>query len=168
MIRVGIMGLGQIAHRVAKGICYAENAELYAVGSRSLEKAGEFQRLYGAQKIYDSYERLLQDPQVEMVYICTPNHLHFEHIQNALRHGKHVLCEKPLVANAEQLKECFELARSSNLFLMEAEKTLFTPLNRKLKQLVKEGVIGQLRYVEGSSFLSNRSFRNGGGSLVLL
>lgn len=56
MIRVGIMGLGQIAHRVAKGICYAENAELYAVGSRSLEKAGEFQRLYGAQKIYDSYE----------------------------------------------------------------------------------------------------------------
>lgn len=69
MIRVGIMGLGQIAHRVAKGICYAENAELYAVGSRSLEKAGEFQRLYGAQKIYDSYERLLQDPQVEMVYI---------------------------------------------------------------------------------------------------
>lgn len=85
-----------------------------------------------------------------MVYICTPNHLHFEHIQNALRHGKHVLCEKPLVANAEQLKECFQLARSSNLFLMEAEKTLFTPLNRKLKQLVKEGVIGQLRYVEGS------------------
>lgn len=68
MIHVGIMGLGQIAHRVAKGICYAENAELYAVGSRSLEKAGEFQRLYGAQKIYDSYERLLQDPQVEMVY----------------------------------------------------------------------------------------------------
>ena len=101
MIHVGIMGLGQIAHRVAKGICYAENAELYAVGSRSLEKAREFQRLYGAQKIYDSYERLLQDPQVEMVYICTPNHLHFEHIQNALRHGKHVLCEKPLVANAE-------------------------------------------------------------------
>lgn len=117
MIHVGIMGLGQIAHRVAKGICYAENAELYAVGSRSLEKAREFQRLYGAQKIYDSYERLLQDPQV---------------------------------ANAEQLKECFQLARSSNLFLMEAEKTLFTPLNRKLKQLVKEGVIGQLRYVEGS------------------
>lgn len=71
MIRVGIMGLGQIAHRVAKGICYAENAELYAVGSRSLEKAGEFQRLYGAQKIYDSYERLLQDPQVEMVYMHT-------------------------------------------------------------------------------------------------
>ena len=57
MIHVGIMGLGQIAHRVAKGICYAENAELYAVGSRSLEKAREFQRLYGAQKIYDSYER---------------------------------------------------------------------------------------------------------------
>ena len=70
MIHVGIMGLGQIAHRVAKGICYAENAELYAVGSRSLEKAREFQRLYGAQKIYDSYERLLQDPQVEMVYIA--------------------------------------------------------------------------------------------------
>ena len=126
MIRVGIMGLGQIAHRVAKGICYAENAELYAVGSRSLEKAGEFQRLYGAQKIYDSYERLLQDPQVEMVYICTPNHLHFEHIQNALRHGKHVLCEKPMALDSKQA-EC-----------------------------------------GGQLFLSNRSFRNGGGSLVLL
>lgn len=150
MIRVGIMGLGQIAHRVAKGICYAENAELHAVGSRSLEKARAFQGLYGAKRIHDSYEKLLQDPQVEMVYICTPNHLHFEHIQSALHHGKHVLCEKPLVANAQQLKECFQLARSSNLFLMEAEKTLFTPLNRKLKQLVEEGMIGQLQYVEGS------------------
>ena len=113
-------------------------------------KARAFQGLYGAKRIHDSYEKLLQDSQVEMVYICTPNHLHFEHIQSALRHGKHVLCEKPLVANAQQLKECFQLARSSNLFLMEAEKTLFTPLNRKLKQLVEEGVIGQLQYVEGS------------------
>ena len=156
MIHVGIMGLGQIAHRVAKGICYAENAELYAVGSRSLEKAREFQRLYGAQKIYDSYERLLQDPQVEMVYICTPNHLHFEHIQNALRHGKHVLCEKPLVANAEQLKECFQLAR---IIYAAEQKT----------QAAGEGRSDWTASVCGGQlFLSNRSFRNEGGSLVLL
>lgn len=150
MIRVGIMGLGQIAHRVAKGIRYAENAELYAVGSRSQKKAEAFQSLYGASAVYAGYEELLQDTKVDMIYICTPNHLHFEHIKMALAHGKHVLCEKPLVSNTQQLQECFALARSQNRFLMEAEKTLFTPLNTKLKQMVKEGAIGKLQYVEGS------------------
>lgn len=150
MIRVGIMGLGQIAHRVAKGIQHAKHAQLYAVGSRTIEKAEEFQKTYHAVKAYGDYEELLQDTDVDMIYICTPNSFHFEHIKAALLHGKHVLCEKPLVANSEQVKECFQLARTQKRFLMEAEKTLFTPLNQKLMQLLKEGAIGTLNYIEGS------------------
>lgn len=155
MIRVGIMGPGYIAQRVAQGIHYANGAQLYAVGSRSIEKARAFQKRNQIPMAYGSYEELLGDDQVDMVYICTPNALHFEHITMALQCGKHVLCEKPLVADSRQLQACFALARAQKCFLMEAEKTLFTPLNQKLKQLVEDDAIGELYYIEGSYSYEN-------------
>ena len=91
---------------------------------------------------------VMKDEQIELVYICTPNPLHFEHIMLCLSHKKHVLCEKPFVSNHSQLKECFAYAKQQGCFLMEAEKTVFTPLNRKLKEMVEEGAIGKLRYIE--------------------
>ena len=145
----GIIGSGVIANEMAQALLDV-NGEIYAVGHRDMNKAIDFAMKYKIKNAYGSVEELLNDPDVDVVYIATPHNSHYEIMKQAVAVKKHVLCEKPLVANAEQLKECFELARSSNLFLMEAEKTLFTPLNRKLKQLVKEGVIGQLRYVEGS------------------
>ena len=132
MINFGIIGIGNIAHRVAKGILCSKKASLYAVASRNKSNAEQFQKQYGAEKAYGSYKELLEDAAVDAVYICTPNSLHYEQIQLCLSYGKHVVCEKPMVANSEQVKELFAQARKAGCFLMEAEKTMFTPLNVKL------------------------------------
>lgn len=150
MKNIGIIGLGGIAHRVAKGVKYAKNARLYAVASRNIEKAKDFHMQYESDVYYGDYEALLQDPQVDLVYICTPNHVHAQHIKMCLKYHKHVLCEKPLVSNMKQLEEVFSCAKAAGCFLMEAEKTLFTPLNQKIRSMIQDGVIGELNYIEGS------------------
>jgi predicted dehydrogenase len=147
MINFGIIGIGNIAHRVAKGILCSKKANLYAVASRDKDNAEQFQKQYGAEKAYGSYKELLEDAAVDAVYICTPNSLHYEQIQLCLSYGKHVVCEKPMVANSEQVKELFAQARKAGCFLMEAEKTMFTPLNVKLKEMIESGVIGKLRAI---------------------
>lgn len=147
-MNIGILGLGKIAVRAANGVVHASNATLYAVASRDKQKAEAFCERSGACVSYGSYEEMLQDEQVELVYICTPNHLHYDHIMLCLKHGKHVICEKPMVLKRIQLEKCFAYAKQQNCFLMEAEKTLFTPLNQKLKRLVEEGAIGKLQYIE--------------------
>lgn len=147
MLNFGIIGIGNIAHRVAKGILCSPKANLYAVASRNKENAKEFKEQYGAEKAYGSYEELLNDSEVDVVYICTPNALHFDQIMLCLSYGKHVVCEKPMVADEVQVKKLFAEARRKGCFLMEAEKTMFTPLNVKLKQMVREGVIGKLQAI---------------------
>lgn len=144
MKNFGIIGLGNIAHRVAKGILCSPKADLYAVASRNEKNAKAFQKKYNAKKAYGSYEALLGDENVDIVYICTPNAFHYEQIMLCLSYGKHVVCEKPMVENEEQVKALFEEARKRGCFLMEAEKTMFTPLNTKLKAMIEDGVIGKL------------------------
>ena len=147
MVNFGIIGLGNIAQRVAKGILCSSKAKLYAVASRDKENAEKFKEKFFAEVAYDSYEDLLNDPKVEVVYICTPNYLHYDQIMKCLLHKKHVVCEKPMVENEQQEKEVFAKAREMGCFLMEAEKTMFTPLNVKLKQMVENGVIGKLHAI---------------------
>lgn len=147
MKNVGIIGLGNIANRVAKGVLCSEKSCLYAVASRSIDNAKSFADKYGALSYYGSYEEMLNDPKVDLVYICTPNTLHYEQIKLCLSHGKHVICEKPMVKNEEQVRALFALARDKGCFLMEAEKTMFTPLNKKIKEMILEGVIGKLHTI---------------------
>ena len=147
MKNVGIIGLGNIANRVAKGVLCSEKSCLYAVASRSIDNAKSFANKYGALSYYGSYEEMLNDPKVDLVYICTPNTLHYEQIKLCLSHGKHVICEKPMVKNEEQVRALFALARDKGCFLMEAEKTMFTPLNKKIKEMILEGVIGKLHTI---------------------
>ena len=120
MIRIGVYGLGKISHRVIQGILYANNADLYAVCSSSLEKANAFKEEYGAKKAYDSYEEMLQDANLDMVYICTPNYLHAKHIQLALTNHKHVVCEKPMCVSTEELNDCFDYAKRQNCFSLRS------------------------------------------------
>lgn len=145
MKNFGIIGLGNIAHRVAKGILCSKKANLYAVASRNIEKAEKFKEQYSAEKACGSYEELLSDEMVDLVYICTPNALHFDQIMMCLSYGKHVVCEKPMVADEAQVKALFAEAKKRGCFLMEAEKTMFTPLNTKLKEMIQSGVIGKLQ-----------------------
>ena len=147
MKNVAILGLGNIANRVARGILCSKKASLYAVASRNMDNAKNFANKYGALNYYGSYEEMLNDPKVDLVYICTPNTFHYEQIKLCLAYGKHVICENPLVKNEEQVRELFSLAREQGCFLMEAEKTMFTPLNRKVKEMIVEGEIGKLHTI---------------------
>lgn len=147
MKNFGIMGPGNIANRVAKGILCSEKANLYAVASRNEEHAKAFAEKYAVERAYGSYEAMLEDKNVDIVYICTPNALHYEQILLCLSYGKHVVCEKPLVENEEQVRSVFEEARRCGCFLMEAEKTMFTPLNTTLKEMISQGMIGRLQAI---------------------
>lgn len=147
MKNVGILGLGNIANRVAKGVLCSEKACLYAVASRKIDNAKAFADKYGSQTYYGSYEEMLKDANVDLIYICTPNTLHYEQIKLCLSYGKHVICEKPMVKNEEQVRELFSLAREQGCFLMEAEKTMFTPLNKKIKEMIAVGEIGKLNTI---------------------
>lgn len=148
MIQIGVYGLGKISRRVILGIKYASNAQLYALCSSSLEKARSFQEEYGAKKVYTEYEEMLQDANLDLVYICTPNYLHAQHIEKALMHHKHVLCEKPMCVTSNELNSCFDLAHQQNCFLMEAHKTVFTPLNQLIFQRIHSGEIGKVKSID--------------------
>lgn len=154
MKNIGILGLGNIANRVAKGILYSEKACLYGVASRKIENSKNFSDKYGANFYYGSYEEMLRDSNVDIVYICTPNTLHYDQIALCLSFGKHVICEKPMVKNEEKVRELFALARKNGCFLMEAQKTMFTPLNKKIKEMIEEGVIGKLHTIR-AEYCSN-------------
>ena len=148
MLNIGLVGIGKIADRVALGIEYASKGKLYAVASRSLDKAKMFASKYHVDKYYDNYIEMLEDEKVDIIYICTPNILHKEQIMLALKYHKHVICEKPMVLKLEDLDECFKFARKQKCFLMEAHKTVFTCLNTYLFEKINEGIIGKIKYIE--------------------
>ncbi len=144
----GIMGCGNIAGQFATSLKTVSGAILYAVASRSVEKANEFGRKYNAVKSYGSYELLVQDPEVDAIYIATPHNLHFENAMMCLKHKKAILCEKPLTVNAIESRKLIEEAKRQKTFLMEAFWTRFLPSTLKLNQLLQEGIIGKCRLLQ--------------------
>ena len=107
--KIGILGAGHIAEKMAWTLQRMEAAEAFAVGSRSREKAERFARAYGLQRAYGSYEALVEDPEVDLVYIATPHSHHYAHALLCLQHKKPVLCEKAFTANARQAEEGVEI-----------------------------------------------------------
>lgn len=148
--RWGIIGPGRIAHRFAAALDAVNGAELTAVASRSRERADHFASKYNARKAYDTYEALAADPDVDAIYVATPHSHHQEHATLALEAGKPVLCEKPLTANAKQAQALIELARSRDLFLMEALWTRFLPIYEVIRSWLVEGLIGDLTLLTSS------------------
>ncbi|MCY4061189.1 MAG: Gfo/Idh/MocA family oxidoreductase [Chloroflexi bacterium] len=146
-IRWGLIGLGWISRKFAKGLAFVPDAEVYAVASRSQEKADAFGAEFGASKCYGSYEELANDPNVDVAYIGTPNNYHLSQTLLCLKAGKHVLCEKPFAVNAKEAKVMIECAREKNLFLMDAFWTRYFPAMYKLRELLAEKVIGDVMLV---------------------
>jgi len=144
----GIMGCGNIAGQFATSLQTVSGAILYAVASRSAEKALKFGKKYKALKTYDSYEMLVQDQKVDAIYIATPHNLHLENAMMCLNHKKAILCEKPLTVNAIEAKQLIEEAKKQEIFLMEAFWTRFLPSTLKLNELIKEGIIGDCKLVQ--------------------
>lgn len=144
-IRWGILAPGHIARGFTAGLKVLEDAELYAVGSRSLETAKAFANEFGFKKAYGSYAELADDKDVDVIYIASPHHLHFENTLMCLEKGKAVLCEKPFTINSKQLQILVKKAREKKIFLMEALWTRFLPNIEKTLELINSNHIGKVK-----------------------
>ena len=155
-LRWGVLGTAGIARsQTIPGMRQAENCALYAVAGRSPEKARQFQSEFGFEKAYGSYDELLNDLQVEAVYLPLPNDLPGAWAIRAMQHKKHVLCEKPLAVSAAQAEEMFRAAEENGVVLMEAFAYLHSPFVAAVKAEIDEGTIGEIRYLE-SAFITGR------------
>lgn len=140
----GILGPGRIAHEFAKGLQVIDDANLYAVASSKIERAKDFANQYGGAKTYNSYEALVNDPDVDGVYIATPHRFHFENIMLGLNAGKPVLCEKPLTVNAAETRELVKTSHEKKVFLMEALWTRYLPIYSVIRGWLDEKAIGDI------------------------
>jgi len=149
-MRWGVLSTGAIANDFTQALAKTADATRHAVASRSQASADAFAAKHGFAKAYASYEALVADPEVEVVYVATPHSFHCDNVMLCLQAGKHVVCEKPMFVNATQAAECIELARSKKLFLMEGMWTRFFPTTRAVRKLVQDGAIGKVVSISAS------------------
>lgn len=142
-MKIGILGAGNISRKVAPALVALPEIECYAVASRELEKAEAFAREFGFEKTYGSYDALLSDPEVELVYVATPHSHHYNHMMLCLEHGKNVICEKAFTMNAEQAKQIFAAAKARSLYVAEAIWTRYMPSRKMIQDILDSGVIGK-------------------------
>ncbi len=143
-MKFGILAAGKIAHKMAAAVSGIPEVEKYAVASRDPEKAEAFGRKWGFQKVYGSYEEMLEDEELELVYVASPHSFHYRHARMCLEHGKHVLVEKPFTVNAGQAEELIKLAEEKGLLITEAIWTRYMPSRFMLDTLLADGVIGEV------------------------
>lgn len=160
-INWGVLGTAGIARGCTiPGMKLAGNCNLYAIAGRNILKAEDFKAEFGFEIAYGSYEELLCDANVEAVYIPLPNELHKEWVINALKAGKHVLCEKPLAPTPEEVDEMITVANENGVFLMEAFAYLHSPVVKAIKDEVDSGIIGDIRYMETAFITSDYDISN--------
>ena len=143
-MKIGILGAGGISHSVVPAMIALPESECYDVASRSLEISAAFAEQYGFQKAYDSYEEMVKDPEVELVYVATPHSHHFEHMMLCLEHGKAVLCEKAFTMNAAQARKVMEYSREHGIFAAEAIWPRYMPSRKMIADVIASGVIGKV------------------------
>ena len=147
-MKVAILGAGSIATCMATAINGLDDSvKAYAVAARDLERAQAFADKWGFEKAYGSYEEMVKDPEVDLVYVATPHSHHFAHAKLCIEHGKPVLLEKAFTANAKQAKELIALAEEKKVFLTEAIWTRYMPSRKLIDDLVSSGIIGDVHMV---------------------
>jgi len=172
-IKWGVLGYAGIAKKkLIPALMESEYAMTYAVASRSAQKLQEAKEQYGFQRFYEDYDALLKDPEVEAVYIPLPNALHKEWTLKALCSGKHVLCEKPMAQTPQDCQEMIECAKKNNVLLVEAFMYRFGKRMEIVSQLLKDGVLGEIRAIYSSHRFVLHDHKNvrvnaslGGGSI---
>ena len=150
VVRFGIIGLGTIANRFAGVLKQMEGVTLEAVASRDMIRSVEFAQKYEAIKAYDSYDDLINDDEVDIIYIALPHNFHYDIVKKSLNHNKAVLCEKPFVLHGEDAIELVELAKNKNVLLMEGMWTRCVPTFQKVKEWIKNGQIGEVGIINAS------------------
>ena len=144
MLKMAILGAGGIAVKMAQTIAGMKDVEAYAVAARNVERAQEFADKYGFTKAYGSYEEMLADENVQLVYVATPHSHHYKHAKMCLEAGKNVLCEKAFTVNADQAKELFALAEEKKVLITEAIWTRYMPSRKIIDDIIASGVIGEV------------------------
>ena len=141
------LGCGVIANQLAQALSQ-QGRTLYAVANRTHQKAVAFAQKYNIEKVYSIIEDVFTDDNVDIIYISTPHNTHISYIIQALKNGKHVLCEKSITLNEQELNQAVELAKQNNLILAEAMTIYHMPLYQKLNEIIKSDVLGSLRFVQ--------------------
>jgi predicted dehydrogenase len=147
IIRWGILGCGRIARKFAADLNHVHDAKLTAVGARELENAKAFANEFPVSHVHGSYEDLVSDRDVDVIYVASPHSFHHEHTLLCLKHKKAVLCEKAFALNLRQAKEMVDAARASQVFLMEAVWTKFLPHYQKVQEIITAGELGGIQNV---------------------
>lgn len=148
--RIGIIGAGHIAEKMAWTITQMDGTEAYAIASRDMEKAKAFASKYGFTKAYGSYQELADDPDVELIYVATPHSCHHENVRMCLEKGKPVLCEKAFMLNRKQAEDVIGISRSKNVFLAEAIWPRYAPSANILRDIIAGGEIGRPAFLKAS------------------
>lgn len=173
MYHFGIIGAGNIAHKFIEAVRMTKNADVTAVASKSLERARDWAEKEGLSRYYDSYETLLADPDIDIIYIATLSNAHYDNIKACLEAGKHVICEKPMTQTASQAQEMITLAREKQLFLMEGMWSRFLPKSLRVRRWIQEDRIGELHLMQANiGWKADKTYNKrlfypelGGGSL---
>ena len=148
-VKWGVLGTAGIARwATIPGMKKSKNCELYAIAGRDEKKVDAYKKEFGFEKGYVGYDALLADPNVQAVYIPLPNHIHCEWVIKALEAKKHVLCEKPLAMNADEVQKMFDAAKKNGVILMEAYAYLHSPYVESLKKDVQSGIIGNVDFID--------------------
>jgi predicted dehydrogenase len=171
-LRWGLLSTARINQAIIEPLRNSERSILSAVASRSAVKAAEYSKTWSIPKYYSSYEALLEDPEIDVIYNSLPNSLHAEWSIKAMRHGKHVLCEKPLTTRPSDVDELISTAKETRMVIAEAFMYRHHPQTILVKKLVQDGEIGDLQYIHGSfCYMNTRKvdlrfeLELGGGSL---
>jgi xylose dehydrogenase (NAD/NADP) len=146
-VRWGFLSTANINAQVLAGAAQSDRVEVVAVASREISRAAAYAREHGIERAHGTYEALLEDTQVDAVYISLPNSMHVDWSIRALEAGKHVLCEKPLSRHPEDVERAFNTAEREGRLLMEAFMYRHNPQTKRLKELVDGGAIGRLRLI---------------------
>ncbi len=172
-IKWAVLGTGVIANEMAVALKKI-GRNIYAVGNRTYSKAVDFAKKYGIEKVYDDYNDMFTDSDVDVIYITTPHNTHIEFMKKAIRNGKHILVEKSITLNSRELNEAMELAALHNVVIGEAMTIYHMPVYKKLKEILDSGRLGKVnlitmnfgRYKEYN--MNNRFFnRNLAGGAML-
>lgn len=172
-IKWAVLGTGVIANEMAVAL-KSKGKNIYAVGNRTHEKAVAFAEKYGIEKVYDDFNEMFVDPEVDVIYITTPHNTHINFMRKAIENGKHLLVEKSITLNSSELEEMTVLAKEKGVIIAEAMTIFHMPIYKKLKEILDSGALGKVNLITMNfgSFkeydMSNRFFnRNLAGGAML-
>ena len=146
-LRWAVLGTGVIANEMAQAL-EQMGKSLYAVGNRTHEKAVAFAEKYHVTKVYDDFHEMFTDPEIDIIYITTPHNTHIEFLRQALANGKHVLCEKSITLNSDELNEALQIAEEHHVILAEAMTIWHMPLYKELWEIVSSGELGKVQMIQ--------------------